>query len=268
MQFVNPLKEKLRRNEPNFGGWIQIPHPSVAEIMCETGFDWVTFDAEHGSMGIETVQAMMQAMRNSSAVPLVRLPMNDPVWIRDVMDAGAMGVIVPLVNTAQEAADAVKYVKYPPAGIRGIGIARAHHYGPAFKDYVDQANDITIVIAQIEHIKGVENIEAILDTEGIDGIFVGPYDLTGSMGLLGQLDHPKVVEALDDVVAMARKKNKPAGTHVVPVDPDEVSLRLEQGFTMIAMSIDGLMIIDGCKRLMDAAKRALTDQQQVGLTPK
>ncbi|MFH0964013.1 MAG: aldolase/citrate lyase family protein [Planctomycetota bacterium] len=258
MQFTNPLKEKLKRNEFNFGGWIQIGHPSIAEMMADAGFEWLCIDTEHGAIDLETCVGMMQAMRGTACVPLVRLPMNNPLWIRRVLDAGAAGIIVPLVNSAEEAALAVQYAKYPPMGIRGIGIARAHGYGPAFRDYVEQANDYTIVIAQIEHIRAVENIEAILDTEGIDGVFVGPYDLTGSMGLLGQLSHPKVVEALEHVVAVCRTRNKPAGTHVVAVDPDEIPLRRKQGFTMIALSLDGLMLLAGCKKMIEAARSAKT----------
>ena len=217
----------------------------------------MTIDAEHATTDLETVQDMLQAMKGTDATPLVRPPMNDPIWIRQVLDAGAAGIIVPMVNSAEEAAQAVQYAKYPPMGIRGIGFCRANQYGVNFFDYIPQANDVTIVLAQIEHIKAVESIEAILDTEGIDGIFVGPYDLTGSMGLLGQLDHPKVLEALQHVLDVCKQKNKPAGTHVVPLDTQQLRQRIEEGFKTIAWSLDVLMLSSGCRTGIEAAKAAL-----------
>jgi len=252
----NKVKTALQECRLTFGSWIQMAHPSVAEVMAKAGFEWLTFDAEHAGIDIETCTALMQAMSPFDCVPMVRIPENDTLWIRRVLDAGGGGVIVPMVNTAEQAERAVAAAKYPPEGVRGFGFCRANAYGADFEEYTARANADTIVVAQVEHIESVENIDAILEVEGLDGIFIGPYDLSGSMNIPGQLDDPRVKDALDRVLAACRSHGKSAGLHVVPPSAEAVRDAIDQGFTFLALSVDTIMLKAQCDALVAAAREA------------
>lgn len=188
---MNRVKQRLANGELCRGGWMQVGHPAVAEIMVHAGFDWVAIDEEHGVINLETGMNIFNAMRDTDTLPMVRVQENDNLVIRRWLDAGAQGIIVPMVNTPQQAEAAVQSAKYPPQGKRGFGFCRANYYGAEFDADVQETNDDILLIAQIEHIEAIRNIDAILEVEGIDGAFVGPYDLSGSMGLTGQTSHPE-----------------------------------------------------------------------------
>jgi 2-dehydro-3-deoxyglucarate aldolase len=261
MKLTNPVKAALQRGELSFGSWITISHPVVAELMAEAGLDWLAVDTEHGVNSLESSLCLVQAMKGTTCVPFVRLPANDPIWIRRYLDAGFLGLIVPLVNTAGEASAVVRVAKYPPYGRRGIGISRAHTYGRSFDHYMSHANCETMVVPQVEHVDSVENIDKILAVEGVDAVLVGPYDLAGSMGLLGQFDHPRMLAALDTVLEACERSGKAAGIHVVYPSMEEVQQRIEQGFRFIALSMDILMLSKGCTELL-AFSEALRSQHQ------
>ena len=199
------LKKKLRRKTVTVGSWITIGHTAIAEIMAKAGFDWLAVDMEHSVITLHEAQQLIQVIELSGVAPLVRVGENSAYLIKRVMDAGAHGVIVPMINTKEDARNAVNAVKYPPLGTRGVGLARAQGYGMDFERYKNRVNRDSVVIAQIEHIKAIENLEDILSTEGIDAFFVGPYDLSGSLGIPGQLKHPKVVKALERVMKIAKR---------------------------------------------------------------
>jgi 2-dehydro-3-deoxyglucarate aldolase len=251
------LKEKLAKGSVCIGGWVMIGHPASAEIMGRSGLDWVAIDLEHTATSIDTAENLIRAIQYGGSEALVRLTNNDPNLIKRVMDAGASGVIVPMIETAEEAAKAVQALYYPPKGTRGVGLARAQHYGPGFEQYRAQLDSKTVCIVQIEHIRAVENLENILKVEGVDGYLLGPYDLSASMGLIGQIDHPDVQAAIQKVRAIARTLGKPGGIHIV--EPDSLKLRksIDDGFTFIGYSID--------TRIIDSAYRnALTDIKKTG----
>jgi 2-dehydro-3-deoxyglucarate aldolase len=224
----NPVKLNLKRGRPSFGSWIASAHVSIAEILAGAGFEWIAVDMEHSNITLADLPALFAAMENQGVAPLVRLPENDPSLARRVMDTGARGVIVPMVNTRKDAERVVESVKYPPVGRRGVGIARAHGYGRAFKAHVKRANDEVLVVVQIEHIDAVRNVESIFSVPGIDAYMIGPYDMSGSLGMPGQLDHPKVVEAKAKVLKAGRAKRVTAGIHLVhPTEAQiEETLRL------------------------------------------
>ncbi|MCX5782676.1 MAG: aldolase/citrate lyase family protein [Elusimicrobia bacterium] len=163
------LKQRLKDRELTIGSWITIGHPSVAEIMAQAGFDWLTVDMEHSAITLSEAQNLIQVIELSGVAPLVRVGSNDSNLIKRVMDAGAHGVIVPMVNTVEDAEKAVKSVKYPPKGFRGVGLARAQKYGASFENYKKWNENESIVIVQIEHIKAVENLEGILTVDVVDG---------------------------------------------------------------------------------------------------
>ncbi len=248
------VKDALVACRPTLGGWIQIGHPAVAEIMAKAGFDWIAVDAEHAAIDLETTTALLRAMAPFGCTPLVRIPHNDLMWIRRVLDAGAGGVIVPMVNSAEDARRAVEAAKYPPAGVRGFGYCRANAYGEDFATYAAHANDGITVVAQVEHIRSVEAVDAILDVEGIDGVFIGPYDLSGSMGITGQLDHPRMQAAKARVLEACRSHRKSAGLHIVRFAPESLQGALAEGFTFIALSLDVTMLQASCRAMLDAAR--------------
>jgi len=171
------------------------------------------------------------------------------------LDAGAVGVIAPLINTAEEAQELIRSVKYPPIGERGVGYGRSHGYGFDFENYMEKANDETFVCVQIEHIKAVNNLDAIFSTKGINAAFIGPYDLSASMGITAQFDHPDYINAVDTILNKCIEHGIIPGIHVVKPDPDEVKQKIEKGFKMIAYSLDITMIGASCREGLAEIKK-------------
>ena len=191
------LKEKLKKKELTIGSWLSFGFTSITEMMCNIGFDWLVIDMEHTSINSQEALQMMQIISANNITPLIRVGENNELIIKKAMDSGAHGVVVPMVNTKEDAQKAVNAVKYPPSGNRGVGLFRAQNYGLGFDEYKKWLESNSIVIAQIEHIDGVKNISDIMDTEGIDAFIVGRYDLSASMGHPGDFEHPDVINALN-----------------------------------------------------------------------
>jgi len=233
-------------------------HPSIAEILSGAGYEWVVVETEHTAIDVSEVLRLVIAIEHAGAVPLVRLAWNDPIQCKAVLDSGAAGVIVPMVNTRADAELAVKMAKYPPLGFRGVGLARAQGYGARFAEYVAGANDATLLMVQIEHKDAVANIDAIVSVPGIDGTFIGPYDLSMSMGLAGQLDHPDVVAARNRVLAATRAAGLVAGIHLVHPDRAVATLPtyIREGYQFIALGTDILFLGDSCRDLQTRAAAA------------
>ncbi|MDC0189707.1 aldolase/citrate lyase family protein [Rhodospirillales bacterium] len=243
MKFKNTsnmtLKEKLRRNELTIGSWITLGHSGIAELMANTGgFDWLVIDMEHSVIELRDVQEMLQAIELGGVEPLIRLTSNDGNQIKRVMDAGAHGVVVPFINSKEDAEKAVQSLYYPPMGLRGTGLARAQGYGESFQDYKQWLEKNGVIIAMIEHGKAIENIDEILAVPGIDGYIIGPYDLSASLGVPGIFDDPQVIKAIQKILARGKVAKKPGGIHVV--EPDLVKLKafIEEGFTFIGYGMD------------------------------
>lgn len=235
---MNRLKQQLSANQLTLGSWVTIGHQSVVEIMATGGFDWLCLDMEHSVIELTMAQHLIGHIQAQGMQALVRVGKNEEVIIKRVMDAGADGVIVPMVNSAEDARQAVDYVKYPPVGKRGVGLARAQRYGTGFDGYKEWLKDASVVIAQIEHIRAVENIDAILQVPGIDGIMIGPYDLSGSMGMPGEYDKPEVQEAIHKVEEACKKYNKPLGFHVILPDHQLAQQKIDAGYRFLAFSLD------------------------------
>ena len=197
------LKQRLRQGETTYGGWLTIANPMVAEIMAGAGFDWVLIDTEHGGFSNEGLQTCLVAFNGSPTVPMVRVGWNDHVLIKQALDMGAEGILIPMVSSVEEARMAVSACKYPPEGTRGFGPRRASDYGRKTDAYVAQANDSVIVVVQIEHVNGVAAIDGILDTPGVDVACLGPTDLSGSAGVLRQFNHPTVVGGTSAVATVS-----------------------------------------------------------------
>jgi 2-dehydro-3-deoxyglucarate aldolase len=238
----NPLKAKLAKDEQTLGCWVTLAHPLIPEILAPAGFDWLAVDMEHSSIDLGDLLPLIVSIEANGMVPLVRVGENNPNVIKRVMDAGAYGVIVPNVNTPQEAKAAVNAVKYPPTGTRGVGLYRAQGFGRTFEDYKQWLEKESVVIVQIEHILAVDCIDEIFAVSGIDAFLIGPYDLSGSMDMPGALTHPKVEKAIAHVMAAARKYKIPAGYHSVAADPRAARQRMKQGFRFLGFSLDSIFL--------------------------
>ena len=239
----------MDNNNSLLGSWIQFAHPAHAEILAKAGFDWLAVDLEHSVISLREAEDLIRIIDLCKVVPLVRMSSNNPVQIARIMDAGAHGVIVPMINTKEEAQAAVDSVFYPPKGKRGVGLARAHEYGAKFEQYRNWLPENGIVIVQIENIKGVENLREILSVEGIFGFIVGPYDLSSSLGIPGELDHPLMLKKLKEINDIANDfPNIKKGVHKISIDPDPVLDAVNAGYDLIAYSTDMLFMGDSCRR--------------------
>jgi len=251
---VISLKSKLAKGKLTLGSWITLAHPAVAEIMSRAGFDWLAIDLEHSVITIREAEELIRVVELSGVSPLVRLSVNDPVQIKRVMDAGSHGVIVPMVNSVSDAEQAVQAVRYPPEGKRGVGLARAQGYGSSFDRYREWINRESVVIVQVEHIEAVDNLEAILSVEGVDGFIVGPYDLSGSLGVTGQFDHPSMKKSMERIRIVGLSSGKAFGIHVIEPNVEELRQRLDEGYNFVAYSLDIRMLDRACRTGLDAIR--------------
>ncbi|MCW4048375.1 MAG: aldolase/citrate lyase family protein [Candidatus Bathyarchaeota archaeon] len=222
----NLLKEKIRNGVNCVGTFIELGHPDVTEILSHQGFDYLLIDGEHSPMSLETMERMLRSMVGTDCTPIIRAQWNDPVIIKRILDLGAHGIMVPWVNTKEEAEAAVAACRYPPEGIRGWGPRRAARWDP---DYRDTANEEILVCVQVETQKSLDNLDEILGVDGIDACYVGPWDLSNNLGysVPPNYDNEKFVEALDHVVKVAKKHGKPAGMWC---NFDNVGWAVKRGF--------------------------------------
>lgn len=258
LKIMKDLKKKLAKNELTLGSWITLGHAAVAEVMAGAGFGWLVIDLEHSMIGMREAAELIRTIDLLGLPALVRVTSCDPGQIKRVLDAGAAGVIVPMVNSPEEAERAVKAVKYPPRGERGVGLARAQGYGFAFEPYASSINERSVVIVQIEHVKAMDNLEAILTTNGIDGSLIGPYDLSGSIGKPGKFDDPEVAKLLETYLRVCARCGKPAGTHVVSPDSGMVQQKIAEGYTFIAIGVDFLFLGASCRDAMKSLVKRKT----------
>jgi 2-keto-3-deoxy-L-rhamnonate aldolase RhmA len=243
------FKARLADGERLYGTMITLPTPTTAEILADVGFDWFFIDGEHGPLGTTEILAILQTVGDKVAC-IVRVPEAAEVPIKKVLDLGAAGIIVPQVNTVEQATNVVRWAKYSPIGSRGVGLARAHGYGARFAEYIDTANDETVVIIQAEHAMAVENIESIVKVPGIDAIQLGPYDLSASMGRMGRIDDPEVTEAIDRILSASKSAGLQVGCFGVTASA--VRSDIERGCTLITIGVDAMI-------LGNAAKQTLSD---------
>lgn len=245
------LKEKLRNRETTIGSWVTIGHQAIIDILAEANFEWLTIDLEHTAIDYNELQILIGFIQSHNIAALVRVGKNEEVVIKRALDAGADGIIVPMVCSAAEAVQAVQYAKYPPLGKRGVGLNRAQKYGFGFEEYKAWVDYHLVIIAQIEHIDGVNNLESIISTEGIDGIIIGPYDLSGSLGIPGQLNSPPVLAALKRVEEICLKEGFSMGYHVVEPNINLVNDKIASGYNFIAFSTDFLFMGNKAKEEME-----------------
>jgi len=245
------FKQRLAAGDRLIGLYLSLASPDIAEMAALAGFDWLWIDLEHSRASLTDVQRMIQAVAGRSAT-LVRVPWNDPVWIKRVLDLGCDGVIVPQVRSADEAAQAVRACLYPPAGERSVGMSRAQQYGMDFQRYVENANSEICIILQIEHRDAVGCLDEILAVPGYEAVLAGPYDLSGSFGLLGQVSHPKVMESLAQIGVTAKRHGKATGIFVA--DVEAARAQAASGFNLIAVGSDAMYFWKGAQQAVRQLK--------------
>lgn len=253
----NWLKAALTRGTSPLGTWISIGHPAVVEVNAFIGFDFVLIDSEHTSMSLETIESLVRAAHASSDAtdPVVRVPDNDPVRIKRILDIGVSNLMIPMVDSATEARSLVEAVRYPPGGQRGIAASRATDYGRNFADYVAEANQTICTIAQIETEEGLDNAVEIGAVDGIDALFVGPADLSGSLDMFGQWESNELTKAIEQVLEAGDETGVPVGT--LTVDPETIPQHLEQGFDFLIAGKDTSHLIDAGEDVRRRYEQAL-----------
>ncbi|HAA17820.1 MAG TPA: 2,4-dihydroxyhept-2-ene-1,7-dioic acid aldolase [Cytophagales bacterium] len=234
-----------KSNTPLLGVLLTLDAPEVSELVAAIGYDWVMIDMEHSTLDLRAVQGLLQAI-GQGCETIVRVPSAEEEWIKRVLDTGCSGIMVPQVNTAELAAQVVQWSKYPPQGGRSVGIGRAHGYGRELGEYLAKANAKTKILAQIEHIEAVTNLESIVQTPGLDALFIGPYDLSGSMGLPGQVQHPQVQSAVQQVIQACLVHNMPFG--LFGGTPEALTGPISQGCTYVLVGTDMLVLGQGLER--------------------
>jgi 4-hydroxy-2-oxoheptanedioate aldolase len=246
---INTAKRLLQDGQPAVGVWINFTSIVAAEALATIGWDWLVLDSEHGAMDLETMQAMFIAIGTTNTVPMCRVPWNDTAGIKRVLDAGAMGVVVPMVCTAEEADRAVKACRYPPLGVRSAGGGRWRYwFGP---EYMEVANDEILCVVMIEHIDAVARAEEILSVSGVDACFIGPNDLAWSMGQ-GLKRDDRHEQAIQEVLRAAKKVGVPAGIHCQ--NADEVVRRVAEGFQFCACQSDAALLMQAANAAFKTIK--------------
>jgi 2-keto-3-deoxy-L-rhamnonate aldolase RhmA len=254
----NTVKERLARGEVVVGHFLNFCDASVAEVMSRYATDWLLIDAEHAPVDLATIENHIRAMATSGLTPLVRVASNDPATIKRVLDRGAMGVLVPLVSSEDEARAAVAAAKYPPDGIRGVAGTRASGFGADLGAYFDAWNREVLVACQIETLQGIRHANAIAATPGVDVIFVGPNDLSAALQVFRQFDSPAYRAALDVVLSAAERNGKAAG--IMTTSAEEALAAAAHGFRFIAAGTDA--------RLLAGAASTMYATIQAGLARK
>lgn len=256
----NTFKQNLKKGKKQYGIWNGIPDSYAAEMGAGAGFDWICIDGEHAPFDLRTILHNMQAIQSHNVPAIVRIPTADPVLIKQLLDAGAQNILIPMIETADQAELAAKAMVYPPKGIRGVGtaLARAAQWNRVH-DYFKLANDQMCCIGQIESMKAVENLDEILKVEGLDVCFIGPADLAGTMGYLGQANHPEVVKLVKECIKKIVKAGKIAG--FLTVSAQLIEEYTAAGARMCGVGLDTLILAKGTKRLAELYKTELQDNQ-------
>lgn len=238
---IKKIRKDLNSGLVSLGSWIQIPNSSVSEIMGSAGYDWVAIDLEHGAISVNQLPDLFRSLELGDTLPLVRLSSGDSQNCKLALDAGAGGVIVPMVESARELELIRDSCNWPPSGKRGVGFSRANLFGKNFKAYSEEAQS-PILVAMIETLSALDNLEEILQVRGLDAIFIGPYDLSASLGLTAQFNNQSFIDVINKILSLSLSKNIPCGIHVVEPSTRELKLRINEGYKFIAYSIDSVFL--------------------------
>ena len=238
---INNIRKKLRSQNPSIGSWIQLPHASVAEIMGQSGFDWVAIDIEHGSVSANLLPDLFRALELGNTLPLARIAQGKSKDIKEALDAGAGGIIVPMVEHGYQLREIRKFSCWPPSGNRGVAFSRANLFGKYFNEYKKESQQ-PLLIAMIESELAIKNLESILSVKGLDAILIGPYDLSASMGITGQFQNKKFKETINNILHLSKKHKIASGIHIIEPSKTQLKIRIKEGYSFIAYSLDSVML--------------------------
>ena len=254
----NRLRQIWRDGGAAVNGWLQLPHGFAAEVMAAQGWDSLTVDMQHGPVGYDVALTMLQALSSTDVTPLARVPWNEPGIIMKMLDAGCYGIICPMVSTAEEAQRFVGACRYPPKGYRSFGPTRVSFY--AGIDYAQHANDTVIALAMIETAQAIENLDAILDTPGLDGVYIGPADLSQGLGYQERVDpkHPDLVALLDRIHEGCSRRGLITGIHVASVEYARGVI--DKGFQFVTVLSDGRLLAAAAKHAVDRIKGVAAEE--------
>jgi 2-dehydro-3-deoxyglucarate aldolase len=255
---VFQLKNALRNKHHTVGSWLTFSSEAPTEIMAQAGFEWLVLDMEHAPLDIATAARLIRIVDLAGLPALCRLPANDATIAKSVLDAGAAGIIVPCIESAEAARQVVASAYYPPHGKRGVGLARAQAYGGGLEAYRDQIADSLVVIVMIETRRGMEAAAEIAAVPGIDGMFIGPYDLSASLGHIGELDHQDVQRAEQNILQAAEDAGVACGLHVVHPDAATLSAAIQRGYTFLAVGVDMIFLREATAAAMKSVASYLS----------
>ena len=238
---INKLRSTLASGGSSIGSWMQLADSNAAEIIARNGYEWVALDLEHGHFSPHQIPDLFRAIELGGALPLARVATPAVINCRQALDAGAAGVVIPMITSAEQLRPLIQGCHWPPKGTRGVGFCRANGFGARFEEYQAEAQ-ASLIVGQIEHVDAIKNLDSILAVEGLDALMIGPYDLSASLGRTGQLDHPDVVGAVNEIREACKRANKPAGTHVVDPNPALLHQRIDEGFRFIAYGVDTVFL--------------------------
>ncbi len=241
LEKVRTIRTALQSGSPVVGSWMQIPDSNVAEIMGRAGYQWVAIDMEHGPVAVNQLPDIFRALELGGTLPLARVASPLPINCRQALDQGAAGVVVPMISSAAQLQAIVTECHWPPRGRRGVGFQRANVFGKFFDSYSQEAQE-SLIIAQIEHIAAVNDLESIVKVEGLDAIMVGPYDLSASLGRTGDFENKKYKDVLSKILEVCAKQKVSCGIHVVQPDAKMLKQRISEGYTFIAYGVDTVFL--------------------------
>jgi len=242
---MKKIKTKIK-----IGSWITTFNPSAAHLMSSLGFKWLCIDLEHSTITFDQMEILISVIESNGSVPFVRVGSNDKLYIKKALDAGAQGIIVPMVNTVKEAKEAIEATYYYPKGRRGVGWARAQNFGYNFDKYLKNKSKKIQLVLQIESIEGIKNLNKILDLKNITGTILGPYDLSASLGVIGQFKNFLVKNAIKKYEEISSKKKVTMGIHITKINPNKIRLFYNKGYKLIASGNDMIFLGDSCKEFL------------------
>ncbi len=241
LQGIQAVRSQLQAGKPSIGSWMQLADSNVAELMAQAGYQWIALDLEHGHFSLHQLPDLFRAIELGGALPLARVATPAIINCRQALDGGAAGVVIPMITSAAQLEPLVSGCHWPPKGTRGVGFCRANGFGSRFDEYQDEARS-ALVIAQIEHVDAIAQLDEIVAVEGLDAVIIGPYDLSASLGRTGDLTHPDVVGAIDAIRSTCQRAAKPVGTHIVSPDPAMLTTRINEGYQFIAYGVDTVFL--------------------------
>ena len=238
---IREIRKSLSDGKTSIGSWIQIPNASIAEIMGQSGYDWVAVDMEHGAVSNDILPDLFRALELGNTLPLVRVSQGNEKECKQALDAGAGGLIVPMIKCAEQLQNVISFASWPPRGTRGVGFSRANLFGRNFDSYVEEAQQ-PIIVAMIENIDALDELDDILKVKGLDALLIGPYDLSASMNLTEKFKDQKFLDAISTIKDKANRANIPCGVHIVEPDKSELEKKIEAGYKFIPFSIDSVVL--------------------------